>query len=74
VLAHRFQRLRVVGRGVAGLGPRHDGALAQRQRLVRHHKVGLEAQLGAKAIALGARAKRVVERKQPWLDLVDGEA
>ena len=74
VVRDGFQRLRVIGRGVAGARPGHDRALSQAQRLVGHDKRGLEFQLGAEAIAFRARAERIVEREQPRLDLVDGEA
>ena len=42
--------------------------------MVGHDQVGLEAQLGAEAVARRAGAGRRVEREQPRLDLVDGEA
>ncbi len=74
VLGQRLQRLLVVGRGAARLGPGIDRALLEAQRRVRHDQVGLEAQLGAEPVALGAGAGRRVEREQPRLDLVDGEA
>ena len=74
VPGQRLQRLLVVGRGAAGLGPGIDGALLEAQRRVGHHQVGLEAHLGAEPVALRAGAGRRVEREQPRLDLVDGEA
>ncbi len=40
MLGHRLQRLQVVGRG--GLAPRHDGAIAQRQRHVRDDEVRID--------------------------------
>ena len=63
VVRDGFQRLRVIGRGVAGARPGHDRALAQAQRLVGHDKRRLEFQLGAEAIAFRAGAERVVERE-----------
>ena len=73
VLGQRLQRLLVVGRGAAGLGPGIDGTLRQAQRVVRHDQVGLEAHLRAEPVALRAGAGRRVEGEQPRLDLVDGE-
>ncbi len=69
-----FERLLVVGRGVAGARPRIDRAIAQGERAVGHDEVGLELQLRAEAVAFRAGAGGRVEREQPRLDLVDGEA
>ena len=74
MLGQRFERLGVIGRGIAGLGPGQDGALAQRQRLIGHDEIGLESELGAETVAFGAGAEGIVEREQPRLDLLDGEA
>ena len=74
VVRDGFERLRVIGRGVAGARPGDDGALAKGERLIGHDKRRLEFQLRAKPIAFRAGAERVVEREQPRLDLVDGEA
>ena len=67
------QRLSVVGGGVACLGPRRDGTLAQGERRVRHHQVSLELKLRAQTITGGAGAEGVVEREQARLDFLDGE-
>ena len=74
VLGERLQRLLVVGRGGAGLGPRVDGAFGEGEVGVGHDELGLELQLGAEAVAGRAGAGRRVEREQARLDLVDGEA
>lgn len=74
VLGEAFERLLVIRRRRAGLRPRHDRALFERQLGVRHHEVRLELQFGAEAVARRARARRRVEREQARLDLVDGEA
>ena len=74
VLGQRLQRLLVVGRGGAGLRPRIDGAFGEGEVGVGHDEVGLELQLGAEAVAGRAGAGGRVEREQPRLDLVDGEA
>ncbi len=72
VLAERQQRLHVIGR--ARLRPRRDRALAQRALLVGNDQVGVDVLLDAEPAAFRAGAERVVERKQPRLDLGDGEA
>ncbi len=74
VLGQRLQGLLVIGRGGGGARPRRDGAARQRQVFVRHHQFRFEEQLGAEPVAFGAGAIRVVEREQPRLDLLDGEA
>ena len=64
--------LEVLGRPDA-LGPRCDGALAERQVLVGHEQLGVDLELGAEAGALGAGAERGVERERARLDLVHGQ-
>src|SRR5262249_52395536 len=66
------QRLHVVLRG--RVGPRRDGALPQRQLLVRHDELGIKEHGCAEPIAGRAGAIGVVEREEAGLDLVDGEA
>ena len=76
-----FVELVVFGQGVDGLaeiggfrfGPRGNGALIQRQRLVRYDQPFVKEQLHTQAIAHGARTEGRVERKQPRLDLGNGE-
>ena len=74
VLGQGLERLGVVGRGVAGLGPGQDRAVPQRQGGVRHDELRLEFQLGAEPVAFRAGAEGIVEGEEPRLDLVDGEA
>jgi len=68
-----FQRLLIIGRGGAGLGPGIDRAVTQAERAVRHHQLGLELQLRAEPVAFGAGAGGCVEREDARLDLLDGE-
>ncbi len=68
----RLKRLRVVGRGRAR--PGRNRALLQRQAGVRHDEVRVHVELRAEAVAGGACAERIVEREEPGLYLVDGEA
>ena len=68
----RIEGLVVVARRRAG--PRRDRALLQRPGRVRDDQLGIEIHLGAEPVAGRAGAVRVVEREQPRLDLVDGEA
>ena len=51
----RHQPREVLGRP---LRPRRDGALRQRQVVVRHQQVGVDLEAGADAGALGAGAER----------------
>ena len=41
--------------------------------MVRHHKLFIEMAADAKTVTGWAGPKRIVEREQPWFDLVDGE-
>ncbi len=66
------ERLVVIGRGQ--VGPGRYRAFAQRQLGVGDHQLGVEIELHAEPVAGRAGAERVVEREQPRLDLVDGEA
>ena len=73
VRGERLQRLLVIGRGgrlapTARWRPRR-GSSSRRGRRARGRR-----QLGAEPVADRAGAERVVEREQPRLDLVDGEA
>ncbi len=70
----RAQHLHVIGRGRVGLGPGHDRALLDRQRVVGDDEVLVEHQLLAEAVAGRAGALRRVEAEQARLDLGDGEA
>jgi hypothetical protein len=74
MLGQRFQCLVVIGRGRASARPRQDRALLQRQRRIGNDERGLELQLRAEAVAFRTGAERIVEREQPRLDFVDGEA
>ena len=66
--------LHVIGAGRVGLGPRHDCALLDAERVVGDDEVFVEQQFLAETIARRARALRRVEGEQPRLDLGDGEA
>src|SRR6185312_1706925 len=55
--------------GRVALLPWIDRALAQRHLFVGHDEVGIEEELGADAVAVGARALRVVEREHARRDL-----
>ena len=74
MLGERLERLGVIGRGIAGLGPGQDRAIAQRQRGIGHDEIGFEFELGAETVAVGAGAEGIVEGEEPRLDLLDGEA
>src|ERR1700751_4909752 len=47
--------------------PWADRALGEAAARIVHDKIGIEIELGAEAVTGWAGAKRVVERKQPWL-------
>ncbi len=51
-----------------------DGAAAQCQAGIGNDQIGIDALLGAQPVARRAGAERIVEGKQPRLDLRDGEA
>ena len=72
MLRQRVDGLGQVGR--LGLGPRHDRALVHRQGRVGHDQAVVEEQLDSQTVTDRAGAERRVERKQPRLDLGDGEA
>ena len=72
MLGKAAQRLGVIARRRAG--PRGDRAVVQRQAFVGGHQLGVEVHLRPQPVAGGACPERVVERKQPRFDLVDGEA
>ncbi len=55
--------------GAVAALPRLDGALLQGQLVVGHDEIAVEEHLRADAVAGRARARRVVEREQPWRDL-----
>src|SRR5439155_12460119 len=61
-------------RAVVRLAPRLDGALLNRLRPIRHDEIHVELDDVAEAVTRGARAERVVERKQPrlWIFVGDG--
>ena len=68
----RFQRLQIIRR--RGFGPWRNRAFAQGHGIIRHDQCRIEIKLCAEAVAGRASAMRIVERKQPGLDLRNGEA
>ena len=68
------QHLHIIGAGRVGFRPRHNRAFLQRQMFVRHHQLRVKLLPLAKAIAIGTRALRGVEREQTRRDFGDGEA
>ena len=54
--------------------PRGDGAFGPAKAPIGHDHVRVEIHVGAQAVARRAGTKRIVERKQPRLNLLDGEA
>ena len=67
-----LQGLRVILR--ARMRPRADRALGEAAAGIVHDQIGVEIELGAEPVAGRAGAERVVERKQPRLDLRDRKA
>jgi hypothetical protein len=61
--AERGEHGEMVGRGLAS--PRRDRALAERQPLVGDDQIGVEAGVDPETTALGTRAVRTVEGKEP---------
>jgi hypothetical protein len=72
MLAERHQRLHVIGRGRSR--PRRDRAAAQGPVLVGDDEIGVDVLFDAQPAAGRTSAERIVERKQPRLDLRNGEA
>ena len=68
------QHLQIIRRGRVGFGPRRDGALFQRERVVGDNEIGIEMLFFAKTIAGRAGALRGVEGEQPRFNLGNGEA
>ena len=54
-------------------GPRVNGALLDRQVLIRHDAGHIDLQNGPKAVALGTCAMRGVKGEAPWFDHGDIE-
>ena len=72
-LARRALQLRQL-RAVVRLAPRLDGALVDRLRRIGHDQIHVELDDVAEAVAGRAGAERVVEREQPRLRLLVGDA
>ena len=53
---------------------RQQGSLADRQRMVGHHQIGVDLLRGAEAVAGRTGAVRVVEREDAGLDLGHGDS
>jgi hypothetical protein len=60
-------------RAVVRLGPRLDGALADRLGGIGHHEIEVELDDVAEAVARGARAERIVEREEARLRILVGD-
>ncbi len=61
-------------RPVVRLAPRLDGVVLDRTRRVRHHEIDIEFDDVAESVAGRARAERIVEREQPRLRILVGDA
>src|SRR5439155_17306175 len=72
VLGERSERLQIIGR--RRFCPRRNRTAAQRALLVVHDEIGMDVLLDPEAAASRAGAERIVERKQPRLDLGNREA
>ena len=64
-----LERLRVIGR--RRMRPGADRTVVQAAAVVVHDEIGIEIELGTEPVAGRAGAERVVEGKQPRLDLGD---
>ena len=70
----RLEQAHVPGRDCAGARPRLDGALSQREVLVRDHELRVQLHLHAEPGALAASAVRAVEAEVARLEFAEGEA